>query len=62
MYRYSKEWSDVKEVPQDDSVAIVSIRYSDECKIKKKKKVCFEVQFQSIETSQMSKSIITFVL
>lgn len=32
MYRYNQEWSDIKELPQDDSVQIVSIRYTDECK------------------------------
>lgn len=32
MYRYNKEWSDVKELAQDESVPVVSIRYSDECK------------------------------
>lgn len=42
MYRYNKEWSDVEEVPQEDFVPIVSIRYSDECKDEKDfvSKVC----------------------
>lgn len=31
MYRYNREWSDVTEIPQEESVTIVSIRYSDEC-------------------------------
>lgn len=39
MYRHNKDWSDVKEIPQDDSVPIVSIRYSDECKTSLSKNV-----------------------